>query len=289
MKKFRYAIEAALLWFAFFVFRCLPVDTASAFGGWIGRTIGPRLSASRKAYRNLNAAFPEKTEDQIQKIVTDMWDNLGRVIAEYPHLMYIVHHRLEVVDEEHVDALGEHNPCIIISSHLANWELGPFYYNHRKKWPIAGIYRAPNNPHVAKLLDRCRNPEPSGTYIAKSQQGVRDMIQVLKGGGRLGQLIDQKYNQGIPVVFFGRPAMTSPAFVQLAAKFDVPILPSRIERLEGCHFRIVFEPSFKTDGRTETDIIRHAHIMLEDWIRKNPGQWLWIHRRWDSADLKKND
>ncbi len=285
MKKLRYLLEAVTLWLFFQIFRMMPVESASAFGGWIGRSIGPRLAASKKAYRNLRPSFAHKSEAELKDIVRDMWDNLGRVMAEYPHLHEIIMNRVELIDEKYIDEIGENNPCVVISSHLANWELGPFYYNYRKKWPLAGVYRAPNNPYVEKLLERCRNPEKRGTYIPKSQQGVRDMMKTLKDGKRLGQLIDQKFNQGIPVEFFGRPAMTSSAFAQLARKFDVPIIALQIERLPNCHFRITFHKPFKTDDPDDAAVVRKVHAMLEEWISKNPGQWLWIHRRWDTASL----
>jgi KDO2-lipid IV(A) lauroyltransferase len=286
MKKIRYLAEAFLLGLALIIFRAMPVDTASSLGGRIGRTIGPRIAGSRKALRNLQKAMPEKSTEEHRTIIEDMWENLGRVIAEYPHLQTIINERTEIVGEEHVDAVGIDSPMIIVSAHVANWELGPFYFNYRKHWPMAGIYRAPNNPYVEKMLDRLRNPERRGNYIAKSHKGVREMVKTLQDGGRLGNLIDQKYNQGIPVPFFGRPAMTSAAPAQLAEKFDCPLLPLQIERLQGCRFRITFYPAFKPGGMDDMAVMEKLHGMLEDWIRNAPGQWLWLHRRWDSKIFK---
>lgn len=286
MKKFRYLIEAGLLWSLFVFFRLLSPPRASAIGGWIGRTIGPRLGSSKKAYGNLQLSFPEKTPDELAHIVKGTWDNLGRNIAEYPHLLDIIRNRCEIVGEEYVDAIGEHNRCIVIGAHIANWELGPFYFNHRKKWPLAGIYREPNNPYVAKILTRMRNPEPSGKYIAKSRSGVRDMVRVLENGGRLANLIDQKYNQGVAVPFMGRPAMTSTAFAQLAERFDCPLVPLRVIRLPDCRFRIVIEQPFKTNGMGHEAALRKCNLILERWINEEPAQWLWLHRRWNSRALK---
>ena len=85
MKKIRYLCEALLLHILFLIFRLMPVDTASAIGGWLGRMIGPRLAASRKALRNLEHALPALNETEKRQIICKMWDNLGRVFAEYPH------------------------------------------------------------------------------------------------------------------------------------------------------------------------------------------------------------
>lgn len=288
MKKIRYMAEAALLHSAFRIFYLLGPDKASAAGGWIGRALGPHLSASRKAFKNLQLAMPEKTAEEHEAIVRKMWDNLGRVIGEYPHMQRIITERIDVAGEENLDAIGIDNPCIIIGAHLANWEIPAFFFNYRKKWPVNSIYREPNNPYVARLLTRARNPEQRGRYIAKSQQGVREMVKTLKDGGRLGNLIDQKYNQGLPVPFFGHPAMTSAAPVQLAEKFGCPILPMQVERLKGCNFRVTFYPAFKTEGIGDMAAMEKCHSMLEDWIRQNPEQWLWLHRRWNSRALRQN-
>lgn len=86
MKKLRYLIEAAFLYLALGVFYVLGPCGASALGGFIGRTIGPRIRPIRKALTNLRHAMPDKTDDEYATIVRDMWDNLGRVMAEYPHL-----------------------------------------------------------------------------------------------------------------------------------------------------------------------------------------------------------
>lgn len=286
MKSLRYFLEAVVLWLAFLAFRMMSAENASDCGGWIGRTIGPRLAASRKAITNLQNAFPDMPVDDAKKIVIDMWDNLGRVMAEYPHLKEIVMNHVKIVGEDNLLAIGKDNPCVIIGAHLANWEILPFYFNYKIDWPVSGIYRAPNNPFTEKLLDACRNPEKRGTYIPKSQQGAREIIKTLRNGERLAILIDQKYNQGVAVEFFGRPAMTSPSFAQLAQKYDCPILPLQLERLKGCNFRLTLHPPFRTEARGDEAVVLYAHGLLEDWIAKRPGQWLWLHRRWDSKALQ---
>lgn len=286
MKKAEHFLEAIPLFLAMKIFRLLGPDMASDFGGWIGRTIGPRLGASRKAEKNLKFAFPDMEEEDRKKIITAMWDNLGRVMAEYPHLQYIIMNRTEVVGECHLNEIGQHNPSVVMSSHLANWELGPFYFNYKKKWPMVGVYRAPNNPFAGAILQKARNPEDRGTYVPKSSQGARDLVRALRRGERLGILIDQRYNEGIAVPFFGRPAMTSPSFAQFARRYGVPVLPLQIERLKGCNFRITLHAPFKAEGRGEEELVAHAHGLLEGWILQNPGQWLWLHRRWKSDALK---
>src|SRR5690349_14630804 len=119
-----YPLEAVFLYLLYGIFMVLPLDTASAFGGWIGRTVGPRLRTSRKAVRNLERAMPELTPERRNEIVVGMWDNLGRVMAEYPHLDEIWK-RTEVIGAEIVhNIVASKTPTLFFSAHTGNWEVG---------------------------------------------------------------------------------------------------------------------------------------------------------------------
>lgn len=282
MKKLRYAVEAAALRALLFLFGVLPVDTASAFGGWIARKLGPRLAGSRKARRNLERALPGIDADAVLR---GMFDNLGRVIAEYPHLAEICDpksRRVELVGGEALQRYAaEKIPVMVIGAHIANWEV-PAYYARHLGVPLASVYRAPNNPGSARILDRMRAfPQ----QFAKGAEGARGMIKHVSKGGQLGVLIDQKMNDGVAVPFFGRDAMTAPAVAQLARKYKGAVVPMRIERLNGARFRITFYDALPVDDtgdRAHDDIatMTRANAILEGWIRERPEQWLWLHRRW---------
>jgi KDO2-lipid IV(A) lauroyltransferase len=287
MKKLRYMIEAAFLSAAFYFFRLLPPEKASELGGSLGRYIGPILGASKKALFNIRHAFPEKGPTEHQKILTDMWDNLGRVIAEYPHMHRLALLNMEIEGEEYVRGLDPDLPAIFVGAHLANWELMPAYFNTRIKLPMTSTYRAPNNPYVARILEKCRDPFGKNIYIPKSARGAKEMVLAMKKNARLGILIDQKYNQGVPAKFFGRYAMTSTAFVQLARKFSCPIIPMQIVRTGSCQFRFSLHTPIFVGDQSDEYIINIVHNIIEDWIREAPGQWLWLHRRWDSKAVKE--
>ena len=116
------------------------------------------------------------------------------------------------------------------------------------------------------------------------------MMAALKQGRVLGMLIDQKYNEGLAVPFFGQPAMTNPVFVQMAQRYNGFLIPARAERLGGAHFRLTLHPPLALADqaghpRTAEDVLAEAHRLLEEWIRERPEQWLWIHKRWDSKNL----
>jgi KDO2-lipid IV(A) lauroyltransferase len=275
----------------FALIRLLPITAASGLGGWIGRTIGPRLGVTKRARGNLRHAFPEMTGPEIETIVRDMWDNLGRTVMEYPLLGRIrvyeddahVEDHVEVVGAEHLDNLRDDGkPGIFFSGHLANWEI-PAISITRRGLKSHLVYRAPNNPYVNDLFRRRHLSD--GTLIPKGPAGARLALKALANGGHLGMLVDQKMNDGIAAPLFGRDAMTAPALAQLALKFDCPVVPVRCERLGGVSFRITCYPplDLAPSGDREADVLRittQVNSILEGWIRERPAQWLWLHSRW---------
>ncbi len=284
MKNIRYLFEGILLLILLGLSKIMPMSVSSNFGGWIGRAIGPRLAASRKAKRNIEMVFPDKSNDEVIKIVTGMWDNLGRVMMEYAHLKNISINRTEIVGIENIKNLQ--TGSLLVSAHMANWEVVPPALYLQQNFLGTPIYRAPNNPFSDHLLKKMRSINGRIDSIPKSQSGTRNIVKVLKNNGHIGMVIDQKYNEGIVVDFLGHPAMTSDVFAQLSLKYDVPILPIQIERLKGCHFRLTIHPPMKTINKTAKEIVSDSHILLKNWIDKNPEQWLWLHNRWKNKNKK---
>jgi KDO2-lipid IV(A) lauroyltransferase len=273
--------------FLFGVFGLLPLDWASALGGTLSRRIGPSLGISSRARRNLASAFPELSETAIARIVAGMWDNLGRVAAEYPHLRQIrvfeSGGRVETHGFEHIDrAVAAGRRMMIFSGHIANWEIG-MLAAVQYGISVAQIYRAANNPLVDRMITRFRGD--AGELIPKGAVAARRAIAVLRRGAHITMLADQKMNDGIPVPFFGRPAMTTSALASLALRFECDLLPARVERPGGAHFRLtVFPPlALPHSGDHHADVAAlmvRVNLILETWIRDRPEQWFWLHRRW---------
>jgi KDO2-lipid IV(A) lauroyltransferase len=265
----------------------LPLDWASAIGGALARMIGPRLGISKRARLNIGRALPELSQAEIAHIITGMWDNLGRVAAEYPHLRRIrifePGGRVETHGLENMDrAVAAGRRMLIFSGHVANWEIG-MLAAVQYGVEVAQIYRAANNPLVDRMITRFRGT--GGELIPKGTVAARRAIAALRRGAHLTMLADQKMNDGIPVPFFGRTAMTSSALAALALRFECDVLPARVERLGGAHFRLtVFPPlPLPRSGDHHADVaalMTRANETLEEWIRDRPGEWFWLHRRW---------
>lgn len=281
MSWLRHRIEAAALWILFGLLRALPLDSASALGGWLARAIGPRLRAHRIAQENLRMVYPNRSEAERRAIITGMWNHLGRVAAELPHLpTEEMARRITVEGEEH---LQPERPVLFFSGHIGNWELLPQVAT-RAGVKLALVYRLANNPLVDRVIARIR-AQRTTAMVAKGPQGAVGLVRAIKGGLSIAMLIDQKMNEGIAAPFFGRTAMTAPALAQLALRYDMPIVPARVIRLSGARFKtVVSRPlAYEKTGDAARDtlaIMTEVNRTLEGWIHEHPEQWFWVHRRW---------
>ena len=273
------------------LFWILPFRAASRVGGTLARTIGPYLGASRTARHNLMAAFPDWDEGRISRTIADMWENLGRTIGEYPALRHMdvwaPDSPVEIVGEDVIDALIHDNkPGILFLGHLANWEYATLPAI-QKGLRVTQLYRTLNNPYIARMSDAVHAKIAQDT-VTKGASGARKMLRVMKEGGHLSMLVDQKLREGIPVPFFGREAMTPQALANLALKFDCPVVPVRVERLSGVNCRVTYYPPLSLENMAqESDpvyaIMKQVNDLLESWIREAPAQWIWVHNRWPKS------
>lgn len=287
MKRLRYLLEAVVLYSFYGLCAVLPPITASNLGGFIGRVIGPRLAASRKALRNLDAAMPGLSADEKKKIIAQMWDNLGRVMAEYPHLESIAKTRVTIINEDIVkNTLAAAEGGVFVAVHQGNWEVDMAILLVRFGVKPSLTYRAPNNPMTDRLLEKARTLRGRIHAIPKARSSGRDLMNVMRSKEYLGILVDQKYNEGIAINFFGRPAMTNPVAVMLCQKYKTPLIPVQNRRTGPAQFELTVYPPlslFDENGEPlplET-VLTIINGMIENWIRQEPGQWLWLHRRWD--------
>lgn len=290
--RLRYSAEAAGFFFLMGIFKLLGLDAASALGGFIGREILYRTALSERARENLRLAFPEKNGREIETIVRAMWNNLGRTVGEYPHLKRFRSHgpdaRIEILNADY--AVGASKPgkgVLCFSGHFGNWEILPIAAA-QSGLESASVYRPVNNPFVDRWIVKQRLSCGTREMITKGQQGTRRIFTLLRKGNAIQMLVDQKTNEGIAVPFFGQPAMTTPAPAGLALRIGATLVPVVNERLNGARFRVTVEEpvQFTPTGDNDADVIAlttKITKIIEDAVRANPSQWLWIHRRWPRA------
>jgi KDO2-lipid IV(A) lauroyltransferase len=297
----RYAVfptQAAFLYLLYWLFAYLSIDRASALGGAIARRLGRHIGVTRHALRNLEHAMPELDERGRRRIVDGMWDNLGRIIGEFPHLIRLKaseaerRDRISVEGEEHFDRARQGGrPVVIAFAHFGNWEAGPLVAINYGI-PLTIFVRPLNNHLVDRLVARVRR-SLGVALLEKRQEGgdARRALGLLRQGGVLAVMVDQRYTGGLKVPFFGQDAMTSPAAVELAYHLNCALVPMRIERVAGARYRAVVDPAvaLPRTGDRKADIaagVLAINQVIEGWIRARPEQWLWLHKRW-RLTLKK--
>ena len=270
-----------------------PVQS-SDLGGWMARSAGPALAISTTANKNLQQAFPLLDAGERDRVIRSVWDNLGRTVAELPHLPGLARTTAgagwEVHGEEHLAAaLANRQRTLFFSGHFGNWEM-VLPIAARLGVPVCGFYRAASNVRVDAIIQRLRTNAlgPAVSMFAKGSHGARAALLHLQGGGSLGMLTDQKMNDGIGVPFLGRRAMTAPALAQLALRFAAPVIPVHVVRLGPARLRLVCEAPLTpvSTGDRKADVYALTLAMnqtLERWIRADPASWLWLHRRWPKA------
>ncbi len=283
-----WAVEGGLIGVLSELSRRVSPDRASETGRKLFRVLGPRFDKTRIIRRNLQIAFPEKSESGIEQLVRGVWGNLGSVLAEYPHLGIICNReaasRLEIVrrgDSEVFKKGGK--PAIFITAHLANWEIAP----GAVVWqdiPLTGIYTPIQNPRIDQMLYRAREALNCG--MVKREGAVRHLIQELKKGVSVGLIVDQSVEAGEPVPFFGHDMNTSVTPAQLALRFRCELIPIQVQRLGGARFRVILHKPVQPDHSAASEhekilqMTRKINALFESWIRKRPHEWVCTKRRW---------
>jgi KDO2-lipid IV(A) lauroyltransferase len=274
-------------------------DTMGNVAGQFMRTIGPLFPENRVGRANLIAAFPDKSPAQIDGILRGVWDNLGRIAAEFAHL-----DRLSDFDPWHPERpariearkadldrffklLAEAKPAIVFGAHFGNWEL-PAVCAAACKLDTAVLYRRPNNPAVDKWLHSTRTAA-MGTLIPTTLDAPMKLADALERGVHVGMLVDQYYSRGVDVTFFGQRTKANPLLARLARHFDCPIHGLRVIRLPGHRFRAELterlEPVRDAEGKIDiAGTTQAVTSVIEGWVREYPEQWLWLHRRWRPED-----
>lgn len=269
----------------------LPFKWASAVGAWLFQTIGVHLSVNRVARKNLAFVFPEYSEQKINEIIKGMWANMGRTFLEYLRLSqqdpFAPDSNYNILGIEHIDAMiQDQKPGLIMTIHQANWELGSFVAQ-RRGLKLAQVTRFLNNP-IMRLIINGVHGSVAHEIIPKGTKGAKRMIQVLQQGGHVSMMTDQKLNEGMPIPFFGKDAMTAVAIAKLALRFDCPLVPVQVIRRQGIACDVIFHAplKFPQEGTADDKVITimgQVNALIEQWVRAHPEQWFWVHRRWPKA------
>lgn len=272
--------------------KLFPADRAIDAIERLARLFGMRHPRTAAARRNIRAALPDRTDAEIEQILSDMWGNLGRTAAEYAYLDSIFdfddenpgHGRFEIIGIPNFAELKAlDGPAVCFTAHTANWELLPVA-SAAYGVNVTALFRPPNNPFISRRVLAARRTA-MGHLVPSKAGAAWALADILREGGKVGVLVDQYYKGGVPITFFGRPTLASPLVARLVRQFDCPVYPARCIRLPGGRFRIEMQERLAVprDDKGRVDVAaltQKVNDVVEGWVREHPGQWLWLHNRW---------
>ena len=225
------------------------------------------------------------SHEEINKITKLMWNNYGRVFAEY---MFIKDFRngklisnIEVDGQEILEEIKNLNKQVIfISGHFSNFELMAMYLE-KAGINLTAIYRPLNNIFLNFIMERIRKKYICKNQIKKGIGGIKNLINFKKKNFSTALMIDQRVSEGILSNFYNEKALTTTIPAQLVKKFNIPIVPVYIERKSGVKFKIIIHKAINfSEEKSISNITDELNKILEKMIIKNPGQWIWSHNRW---------
>jgi KDO2-lipid IV(A) lauroyltransferase len=287
-------LSLAFVALVFFVVTLLvPERVVVRTGGFLARQTGMRIPRlSRIGMRNLTLAFPERTEEERREILRRSWDNMGRTAVEYFFIDRIWDFdpaatkpgRIEIAGvEQFVKLATDDKPAIVLSAHLANWEL-PMLAAVRHGLKAVALFNRPRNRWIAGMVT-ARRQSVMGRLITAGPGALHQLAGALEAGSHLGLLVDQFYDRGPSITLFGHRTKANPVFARLARQIECPVHTVRVVRLPDDRFRVELgeELDLPRDAEGRIDIAAASQMVgtiIEGWVREQPDQWLWVHRRW---------
>jgi len=289
-RETRYALESAALGAARSIARVVPRSLFIR----LGRSLGAFTAAVDRKHReiakdNLRRSFPDWSETEIDRVARAVWVHFGGVMFDLVRLLArgpaMIPPLVTLEGREHAEsARSSGRGVVIVTAHFGNWEAHGIA--HGQTFGSIGVVARPlDNPAFDRVMTALR--EGAGNeVIAKEHAMIRSMRRIKEGRG-VAFLVDQNVQakEGIFVNFFGRPACTTPFAAKLAIRTGAMVLPCRTVMTDDFRYRVIYDAPIDPKAFVESDegvrALTQAMVdTTERWIRSNPEQWLWMHRRW---------
>jgi len=287
----RQRLEYAAAWPFIKILGILPRPLARAMGiglAWVVYLLHVRLR--QVGMRNLAMVFPEKSEAERARILRGEFASLGRQLAEvcqFPRYTLGNVEQVVVYDglENYERAYARGKGVLFLTAHFGGWELSAFTHSLHGHW-MHVVVRAMDNVYLDRLIQRYRTMH--GNQIVEKDDFVRGLLAAMKAGEVVGILMDTNMTppQGIFVDFFGIAACTASGLARIALRTDAAVVPTfTIWDAALGKYRLRFDPAVELarSGELEADITANTQkftSIIEEYVRKYPEQWLWVHRRW---------
>ena len=286
MSNIKYFIQFLIISILFFIYKILGLKYSSILSGKIFTFLGPIFRSNNVSYSNLSKAFPNLNNSQKKEIIKKMWNNYGKILAEY---IFIKNFRLSksfsnniiVENQQELEMVKKNlKPVIFISGHFNNFELMAMHIE-KSGIDLAAIYRPLNNKFLNPIMENIRKKFICKKQIKKGISGTKELLKNFKGGTSIALMIDQRVSEGIYSNFFSQKALTTTIPAQFVKKFDAEVVPIYIERIIGNKFKIQIHKKIQFSKIESIESITlKLNKILEDMVMKNPDQWIWTHSRW---------
>jgi len=289
MKIIRYFIEFIIVIIFFAIFKIIGPRQSSNLGGRIGKYFGPFFRKKEIIKKNISLVFPNISEKEMNKLINKMWENIGRVFAEYVHLnKFSIYNKKKIkinfTSKTNIEKLNNYKkPIIFFSGHFSNFELMGVCLKELS-FNIGVLYRPLNNIFLNPIWELIK-VNSSSTLIEKGSKGSKKLIKHIKQNNSLGLLVDQRLSSSIHVPFFGKPATTTTAPAKLAIKHSALLIPMFIKRVNEIEFEFFIDEPLvinKTNDYKKDifNITKSMNKKIEEFIIRDPAHWLWSHDRW---------
>ena len=285
MKYIKYFIQFLFVILSFIIFKILGPNLSSSISGKIFELIGPNFRSKEVVKSNIKKAFPNINSSDMQRISNSMWKNYGKVFAEFMFMKNFrfgkLAKKIEIEGQEILDEIKSSNKQVVfISGHFSNFELMAMHLE-KSNINISTIYRPLNNIFLNRIMERVRIKYICKNQIKKGIGGLKKLIKLKKNNFSTALMIDQRVSEGILSNFFNQEALTTTIPAQLVKKFNIPIIPVFIKRIEGVSYKIkIKKPLYFSKDASIKNITEDLNKVLEKMIINNPEEWIWSHNRW---------
>jgi KDO2-lipid IV(A) lauroyltransferase len=285
MNQIKYFFQFLLIVIFFSIFKILGYRLSSNIGGKLFEMLGPLFRSKKLIHSNIKKAIPEIGSKKLEKITNSMWNNYGRIFAEYVFIKDFRNGKFDTkikIEGQKIlnDIKKVNKPVIFISGHFSNFELMAMHLE-KVGIKLTAIYRPLNNIFLNIIMENIRKKYICKNQIKKGIGGLKKIIQLKKQNYSTALMIDQRVSEGIKSNFFNSPALTTTIPAQLVKKFKIPVVPIFIERVNNLNFKIIIrKPVNFTDTDSIEKITNDLNKILETMILHKPEQWIWSHNRW---------
>ncbi len=285
MRLIKYFTQFLIITTLFLLFKILGLKISSYISSKLISVTGPFFRSKDLITSNILKALPNLNDEEIAKIAKQMWNNYGRILAEYIFIKNFrnsyLKNNIKIEGQEILDKIKKNNEAVIfVSGHFNNFELMAMCIE-KSGIDLAAVYRPLNNKFLNHVMEKIRKKYICKKQIKKGISGTKKLLSHFKNGSSIALMIDQRVSEGIKTDLFDQPAFTTTIPAQFVKKFKCKVIPVYIERMNNINFKLkIHDPLIYSNDETIESITQNLNYILENMILQNPSQWIWSHNRW---------